>query len=68
MNPSLDLDSLTDELGQLVDLDLASQHTGQGQRVKIQAWVHRFRPQAKHFFLTLRDGTAFAQAIIIGGS
>lgn len=37
-----------------------------GQRVKIQAWVHRFRPQAKHFFLTLRDGTAFAQAIMTG--
>ena len=37
-----------------------------GSRVKIQAWVHRFRPQAKHFFLVLRDGTQFAQAILTG--
>jgi asparaginyl-tRNA synthetase len=28
--------------------------------------VHRFRPQAKHFFLVLRDGTQFAQAILTG--
>jgi len=37
-----------------------------GSRVKLQAWVHRYRPQAKHFFLVLRDGTQFAQAILTG--
>lgn len=37
-----------------------------GQRVKVQAWVHRYRPQAKHYFIVLRDGTAFAQAILTG--
>lgn len=37
-----------------------------GSRVRLQAWVHRYRPQAKHYFLVLRDGTAFAQVILTG--
>ena len=37
-----------------------------GSRVRLQAWVHRFRPQKANFFVILRDGTAFVQCIMAG--
>jgi asparaginyl-tRNA synthetase len=37
-----------------------------GSQIRIQGWVHRFRPQKTNFFLILRDGTAFAQCILTG--
>lgn len=37
-----------------------------GSRVRLQGWVHRFRPQKTNFFILLRDGTAFTQCILTG--
>lgn len=37
-----------------------------GSRVRLQGWVHRFRPQKSNFFIVLRDGTAFTQCIMTG--
>ena len=37
-----------------------------GSRVRLQGWVHRFRPQKTNFFLTLRDGTALLQCVLTG--
>lgn len=37
-----------------------------GSRVRIQGWVHRFRPQKTNYFIFLRDGTSFVQCILTG--
>ncbi|KAK8849495.1 asparagine-tRNA ligase [Kwoniella newhampshirensis] len=37
-----------------------------GSRVRIQGWVHRFRPQKTNYFLVVRDGTAMLQCILTG--
>ncbi|WWD20119.1 asparagine-tRNA ligase [Kwoniella shandongensis] len=37
-----------------------------GSRVRIQGWVHRFRPQKTNYFLVVRDGSAMLQCILTG--
>ncbi|WRT69492.1 asparagine-tRNA ligase [Kwoniella shivajii] len=37
-----------------------------GTRVRIQGWVHRFRPQKTNYFIVVRDGTAMLQCILTG--
>lgn len=37
-----------------------------GKRVRLQGWVHRFRPQKTNFFVVLRDGSGFLQCILTG--
>ncbi|WVF68635.1 asparagine-tRNA ligase [Kwoniella sp. CBS 6097] len=37
-----------------------------GSRVRVQGWVHRFRPQKTNYFLIVRDGTAMLQCILTG--
>ncbi|OCF61780.1 asparagine-tRNA ligase [Kwoniella mangroviensis CBS 10435] len=37
-----------------------------GSRVRIQGWVHRFRPQKTNYFLVVRDGTAMLQCVLTG--
>ncbi|ADV22370.1 asparagine-tRNA ligase [Cryptococcus gattii E566] len=36
------------------------------KRVRLQGWVHRFRPQKTNFFVVLRDGSGFLQCILTG--
>ncbi|WVN86962.1 asparagine-tRNA ligase [Cryptococcus depauperatus CBS 7841] len=37
-----------------------------GQRVRLQGWVHRFRPQKANYFVVLRDGSGLLQCILTG--
>ncbi|ODO00695.1 asparagine-tRNA ligase [Cryptococcus wingfieldii CBS 7118] len=37
-----------------------------GQRVRLQGWVHRFRPQKTNYFVVLRDGSGYLQCILTG--
>jgi asparaginyl-tRNA synthetase len=37
-----------------------------GSRVRLQGFVHRLRIQKTHYFLIIRDGTAFVQCILTG--